>query len=158
MFRHNRLIQIEDYVPFIGAEAVERIRQKAKPLQGLHVAHVNSTYYGGGVATLLDSLTSLMSSVGIKTGWRTIQGAPDFFSITKKMHNALQGGDFNLTEMKMQIYEDVVYKNAVRNHLEGHDFVIIHDPQPLPLITHYDRRGAWIWRCHIDLSHANKEL
>jgi trehalose synthase len=158
MFRHNRLIQIENYAPFIGAEAVERIRQKAKPLQGLHVAHVNSTYYGGGVATLLDSLTSLMSSVGIKTGWRTIQGAPDFFSITKKMHNALQGGDFNLTEMKMEIYEDVVYKNAVRNHLEGHDFVIIHDPQPLPMITHYERRGTWIWRCHIDLSNANKEL
>jgi trehalose synthase len=158
MFKHNRLIQIEDYAPFIGAEVVDRIRQKAKPLQGLHVAHVNSTYYGGGVATLLDSLTSLMSTVGIKTGWRTIQGAPDFFSITKKMHNALQGGDLNLTEMKMQIYEDVVYKNAVRNHLEGHDFVIIHDPQPLPMITHYERRGAWIWRCHIDLSHANKKL
>jgi trehalose synthase len=158
MYRHSRLIQIEDYAPFIGAEAVDRIRQKAKPLQGLHIAHVNSTYYGGGVATLLDSLTSLMSSVGIKTGWRTIQGAPDFFSITKKMHNALQGGDFNLTEMKMQIYEDVVYKNAVRNHLEGHDFVIIHDPQPLPMIMHYQRRGTWIWRCHIDLSNANKEL
>jgi trehalose synthase len=110
------------------------------------------------VATLLDSLTSLMSSVGIKTGWRTIQGAPDFFSITKKMHNALQGGDFNLTEMKMEIYEDVVYKNAVRNHLEGHDFVIIHDPQPLPMIMHYPRRGTWIWRCHIDLSNVNKEL
>lgn len=130
MFRHTRLIQIEDYAPLIGAEAVERIRQKAKPLQGLHVAHMNSTYYGGGVATLLDSLTSLMSSVGIETGWRTIQGAPDFFSITKKMHNALQGGDFNLTEMKKQIYEDVVYKNAVRNHIEGHDFIIIHIRNP----------------------------
>src|SRR5215475_11285531 len=158
MFRHIRLIQIEDYAPLIDAETVERIRQKAKRLQGLHVAHINSTYYGGGVATLLDSLTSLMSSVGIETGWRTIQGAPDFFSITKKMHNALQGGDFNLTEMKMQIYEDVVYKNAVRNHIEGHDFIIIHDPQPLPMITHYERRGAWIWRCHIDLSNVNKEL
>jgi trehalose synthase len=100
MFRHNRLIRVEDYAPFIGAEAVERIRQKAKPLQGLHVAHVNSTYYGGGVATLLDSLTSLMNSAGIRTGWRAIQGAPDFFGITKKMHNALQGGDFNLTEMR----------------------------------------------------------
>jgi trehalose synthase len=158
MFRHHPLIRVEDYASFIGADAVERIRQKAKPLQGLHVAHVNSTYYGGGVATLLDSLTSLMSSVGIKTGWRTIQGAPDFFSITKKMHNALQGGDVNLTEMKMHIYEDVVYKNAVRNHLEGHDFVIIHDPQPLPMIMHYQRRGIWIWRCHVDLSNANKEL
>lgn len=107
---------------------------------------------------LLDSLTSLMNSVGIQTGWRTIQGAPDFFGITKKMHNGLQGGDFNLTEMKMQIYEDVIYKNAMRNHLEHHDFVIIHDPQPLPMITHYERRGAWIWRCHVDLSNPNKEL
>jgi trehalose synthase len=158
MSKHRPLIQIEDYAPFIGADAVERIREKAKPLQGLHVSHVNSTYYGGGVAMLLDSLTSLMSSVGIRTGWRTIQGAPDFFSITKKMHNGLMGGDLNLTEMKMEIYEDVVYKNAVRNHLENHDFVIIHDPQPLPLITHYERRGAWIWRCHIDLSNPNKEL
>ena len=158
MFRYRPLIRVEDYASFIGAEAVERIRQKAKPLQGLHVIHVNSTYYGGGVAMVLDSLTSLMNSVGIKTGWRTIQGTPDFFSITKKMHNALHGSDFNLTEMKMEIYEDVVYKNAIRNHLEGHDFVIIHDPQPLPLIMHYERRGAWIWRCHIDLSKANKEL
>jgi trehalose synthase len=74
------------------------------------------------------------------------------------MHNALHGGDFNLTEMKMEIYEDVVYKNAIRNHLEGHDFVIVHDPQPLPMITHYERRGPWIWRCHIDLSTTNKEL
>jgi trehalose synthase len=159
MFRHSRLTQVEDYARFIGAESVNRILEKAKGLQGLHVAHVNSTYYGGGVATLLDSLTCLMNSVGIKTGWRIIQGVPDFFSITKKMHNALQGDDINMTEMKMQIYEDVVYKNAVRNHLEDHDFVIIHDPQPLPMIMHYEkRRGAWIWRCHIDLSQANKEL
>jgi trehalose synthase len=158
MPRYKRLISIEDYAPLIGAEAVERLREKARPLQGLHVAHVNSTYYGGGVAMLLDSLTSLMNSVGIQTGWRTIQGAPDFFGITKKMHNGLQGGDFNLTEMKMQIYEDVIYKNAMRNHLEHHDFVILHDPQPLPMITHYERRGAWIWRCHVDLSNPNKEL
>ena len=158
MSRHQPLIQIEDYAPFIGAAAVERIREKARPLQDSHVAHVNSTYYGGGVAMLLDSLTLLMNSVGIKTGWRTIQGAPDFFGITKRMHNALQGGDFNLTEMKMQIYEDVVYKNALRNHVERHDFVIIHDPQPLPMITHYEKRGAWIWHCHVDLSNRNKEL
>src|SRR5437870_5438037 len=158
MSRHQPLIQIEDYAPFIGAAAVERIRKKARPLQDSHVAHVNSTYYGGGVAMLLDSLTLLMNSVGIKTGWRTIQGAPDFFGITKRMHNALQGGDFNLTEMKMQIYEDVVYKNALRNHVERHDFVIIHDPQPLPMITHYEKRGAWIWHCHVDLSNRNKEL
>lgn len=157
MQRYHRIHQIDDYEPYIGAQAVERLRRKAEPLRGLHVAHVNSTYYGGGVAELLSSMTLLMSSVGIRTGWRAIHGPPDFFSITKKMHNALQGGEINLSELKMEIYEDVIHENAVRNHLD-HDFVIVHDPQPLPLITHYRKLGPWIWRCHIDLTNPNPEL
>jgi trehalose synthase len=157
MMERHRIVQVENYASLIGAEAVERIRRKAQPLQGLRVAHVNSTYYGGGVAEILSSLTLLLQSVGIKTEWRTILGRPDFFSITKKMHNALQGADINLTDLKMQIYEDVVYENALRNQLD-HDFVVIHDPQPLPLITHYRKKGPWIWRCHLDLSHPHAEL
>jgi trehalose synthase len=157
MIDKYRIIQIEDYRKFVGAETIERIREKAKPLQGLHVAHVNSTYYGGGVAELLSSLTLLMNSVGIKTGWRIVQGSPDFFSITKKMHNALQGGEINLTERKKQIYEGIIYENSIRKHLD-HDVVIIHDPQPLPLINYYRKRGPWIWRCHVDLSNPNEEL
>lgn len=82
------------------------------------MAHVNSTYYGGGVAELLSSLTLLMNSVGIKTGWRVIQGAPDFFSVTKKMHNALQGGDINLTDLKVQIYEEIVTLEEYARELE----------------------------------------
>ncbi|MDD5206795.1 MAG: glycosyltransferase, partial [Desulfobacterales bacterium] len=103
-------------------------------------------------------VTLLMNSVGIKTGWRAIQGAPDFFSITKKMHNALQGGEINLSDRKMKIYEDVIYENSVRNHLEGHNMVIIHDPQPLPMVNYYKKSGPWIWRCHVDLSNPNKDL
>lgn len=136
---------------------VDRIRDKARPLRGLHVTHVNSTYYGGGVAVLLSPLALLMNDVGIKTGWRVIQGSPDFFSVTKKFHNALQGGDVNLSPRKKQIYEDTVYENAVRNHLD-HDVVIIHDPQPLPLVEHYRKRGPWVWRCHIDLTDPHPGL
>ena len=156
--KKQRITQIEDYEPLVGAETIERIKRKAKRLQHLHVANVNATYYGGGVAELLTSLTLLMNSVGVKTGWRVIQGAPDFFTITKKMHNALQGGEINLSDRKMEIYEEVIYENAIRNHLENHNMVIIHDPQPLPMINHYKKNGPWIWRCHIDLSNLNREL
>lgn len=155
---YPRLVQIEDYEPFIGGGAVARLHQKARALQHLRVVNVNSTYYGGGVAEVLSSLTLLMNTLGIKTGWRVIQGAPDFFSITKKMHNALQGGEINLTERKCQIYEAIIYENAVRNHLDNHNFVIIHDPQPLPMIHHYRKRGPWIWRCHLDLTEPHPEL
>ena len=48
MRQNSRMIQLEDYVPFIGERTVERIRKKAENLRHLHVAHVNSTYYGGG--------------------------------------------------------------------------------------------------------------
>ncbi len=100
-----KLVQLEDYEPLVGPRKIEQIRRKAKSLQHLHVANVNSTYYGGGVAELLTPLTLLMNSVGIKTGWRIIHGPPDFFSITKKMHNALQGGKINLSDRKIKIYE-----------------------------------------------------
>ncbi|HEY51364.1 MAG TPA: glycosyltransferase [Dehalococcoidia bacterium] len=148
---------IDDYEPLVGRETIERLREKARCLHGVHIAHVNSTYYGGGVSQLLSSLTLLMDSVGIKTGWRVIVGSPDFFSITKKMHNALQGGPINLTDRKMELYEAIIHENSIRNHLD-HDIVIVHDPQPLPIINYYRRRGPWIWRCHIDLSHPNDEL
>ncbi len=153
----HELVQVEDYEEFVGAEVVDRVMRKAEPLQHLHVTHVNSTYYGGGVVVILDPLSLLMNSLGIKTGWRVIQGSPDYFGVTKSFHNALQGADINLTERKKEIYESVVFENAVRNHLT-HDRVIVHDPQPLPLIKHYDKKGPWIWRCHIDLSRPNLEL
>jgi trehalose synthase len=114
--RSFRLTSVEDYEPLVGAETVERILKTAESLRDLHVVNISSTYYGGGVAELLSSLTLLMNAAGIKTGWRVIQGRPDFFSITKKMHNALQGAAINLTELKMQIYEEVAYENAARMH------------------------------------------
>ncbi len=150
-------VQIDDYQPFIGEEAVQRIKKKTAPLQGFHIVNVNSTYYGGGVAALLSSLTLLMNSLGIRTGWRAIHGPPDFFTVTKKMHNALQGADIEFKDSELELFEQVVYENSLRNHFE-HDVVIIHDPQPLPMINHYRKTAPWVWRCHIDLSNPNQKL
>lgn len=154
---NHKLVQIEDYKKYVDTHVIERVKEKARKLRPLHVTHVNSTYYGGGVAELLGSLTLLLNSIGIKTGWRIIQGSPDFFSVTKKFHNAIQGDEINLTKLKKDIYESVVYENVVRNHLD-HDRVIIHDPQPLPMIEHYRKHGPWIWHCHIDPTERDEEL
>ena len=109
------LTSVADYERIVGAQPSTASSRRPRALRDLHVVNVSSTYYGGGVAELLSSMTLLMNAAGIKTGWRVIQGRPDFFSITKKMHNALQGDDINLTELKMQIYEEVALENAVRN-------------------------------------------
>jgi len=156
MDKHG-LVHIEDYRPLVGDETIERIVSKARPLRDLRVVNINSTYYGGGVSQLLSSLTILMNSLGIETGWRTIHGSPDFFTVTKKMHNALQSGDIHWTARKREIYEQCVYENSVLNHLT-HDYVIVHDPQPLPIINYYRKNGPWIWRCHVDLGSPNRTL
>jgi trehalose synthase len=153
---HYRITRVEDYEPLVGAEVIQRIRDKAAKLRGLRIANFNSTYYGGGVAEIISSLTLLMNSLGLRTEWRVIQGTPDFFSITKKMHNALQGGEIDLSRIKKEIFEQVIYENSVRNFLD-HDFIILHDPQPLPLIEHYQKNCPWLWRCHLDLSRPDAE-
>lgn len=155
--RGFRITTVEDYAPHIGEEAVERILGKARRLADASVTNINATYYGGGVAELLSSLTLLMNAAGIRTGWRVIQGRQDFFNITKRFHNGLQGGPGAPTEAERRVYEEVVFENAVRNNLD-HDFVVVHDPQPLPLVEHFRRRGPWIWQCHVELSAPDRGL
>lgn len=148
---HFQPVRIEQYADLVGIEAVERIASKARRLAGLRVVNVSSTFYGGGVAELLSSLTLLQQTLGVRADWRLIQGSPDFFSVTKKLHNALQGAEIDLDASKKDVYEGVVAQNAMRMDLAA-DFVVVHDPQPLPLLRHFRRCGPWIWRCHVDLS------
>jgi len=133
------------------------IYARARGLYGKHIIHVNSTYQGGGVAEILHSLVLLMNDVGISTGWRILHGTPDFFNITKKFHNALQGASINLSERKKQIYLQTNESFSKFTHI-NHDCVIVHDPQPLPLIRPYTKKQPWIWRCHIDLTDPHKQL
>lgn len=156
MNKHAWMVTIDDYAPLIGEAATERILHKAHRLRGMRVLHLSSTFYGGGVAEMLSSETLLARNLGIKADWRLIQGSPDFFSVTKKLHNALQGADINFTDLKKQVYEETIVQNAIRMDMD-YDFVVVHDPQPLPLINHYRRTCPWVWRCHLDLSRPNPE-
>lgn len=156
MKKYSWMVDIDDYAPLIGEEAMERILHKGHRLRDLRVLHLSSTFYGGGVAEILSSATLLARSLGIKADWRLIQGSPDFFNVTKKLHNALQGADINLTDLKKEVYEEVCVQNAVRMDM-NYDVVVVHDPQPLPIIHHFRRTCPWIWRCHVDLSRPNPE-
>ncbi len=148
---------LEEYREIVGDTVISSIYRKARKLYGVKVLHINSTYVGGGVAEMLTSLVPLMNDVGLEADWRTFHGTPDFFTITKKFHNALQGDRINLTEIKKRIYLQTNEGFATYCHV-NHHFVIIHDPQPLPLVKFYKKHQPWIWRCHIDLTNPNKEL
>jgi len=147
---------LEEYQPLTGAAAIERILKKAETLRTLQLDHISSTFYGGGLTESISPLTLTLNAMGIETGWRMLQGTPAFFACTKKLHNTLQGETVGISEADKAIYEQVVFENATRLHIEDCDAVIVHDPQPLPLISHFEQRDApWIWQCHVDLSSPN---
>jgi trehalose synthase len=47
------LHSLEHYEPIIGAAAAERILGKADRVRTMKVAHISSTFYGGGVTEIL---------------------------------------------------------------------------------------------------------
>jgi trehalose synthase len=150
------LHSLDSYVPLIGAATIERILRKAERLRTLHAVHISSTFYGGGVTEILTPLTLMMNALGIETGWRLVQGTPEFFTCTKKLHNMLQGDAVDFADEEKAIYEQVTFENAMRLHIDDCDAVIVHDPQPLPLVTQLREADTrWIWQCHVDLSSPN---
>jgi len=150
------MISIQDYAPVAGQEVIDHLRQLAESLKGLKVVHVNSTKEGGGVAEILTMLVPLMKELGLDVRWEVIRGGERFYECTKGFHNALQGKSVVVPDSLLQVYEKTNEENAedLRSVLEEADIVFIHDPQPLPLLKWCpNRKGKWIWRCHIDLSH-----
>ncbi len=142
---------IERYAPLVGEERVVEIVRAARPLLGLRVLHISSTFHGGGVAGMLRTLIPLMCDVGLDADWSLLYGTPELFGITKSLHNALQGEAIQLSEEDFELYLNI---NAffARHTPLFHDVVVVHDPQPLPMIRYVKKGKPWVWRCHIDLS------
>ena len=149
---------LQEYEKIVGKNIVDSIREKAKLLREFHIANVNSTYVGGGVAEILNSIIPLFNEIGIKMGWRVLHGSDDFFSVTKKIHNALQGAYASLTNEEKLLYEKTNKIYSTYTHLDDHDLVMVHDPQPLPMIKFYNKKQPWILRIHIDISQPNTDV
>jgi len=152
---------LDQYSEVVGPAMIDHLAQLAAPLQGARVVHVNSTRVGGGVAEILAKLVPLTRELGIDAHWEVISGDQDFFQCTKNMHNGLQGSPVNLTERLVQAYEATTERAAglLGRQLTDAEFVFVHDPQPARLLHFFpERRGKWVWRCHIDVSHPHRPV
>jgi trehalose synthase len=147
--------RLDDYVDSAGEEAVDRLREVARPLAGSRLLMINSTAFGGGVAELLFTQVALLQDLGIETTWAVLEGSDEYYAVTKSVHNALQGAPLAWTSEMERIYRERIRVNAAQL-TEAFDVVFVHDPQPAALIEILEdedrKEGRWLWRCHIDLS------
>jgi trehalose synthase len=152
--------------PLIGHERVDALMARAAEFRALlgnrRIVNVNSTATGGGVAELLATLLGYVRGIGVEADWVVIGGGPEFFAVTKRIHNGLYGspGDGReLGERERAIYERTLTANLdlVRGAVRRGDVVIVHDPQPAGLIAPLVTLGAHvIWRCHVGYDGANE--
>jgi trehalose synthase len=152
---------LEAYGQAAGSDVVAHLGQLARTLEGRRIVHVNSTREGGGVAEILHKMIPLTRELGLEADWEIIEGDADFYRCTKGFHNALQGQPVEISPRLLEAYEETNRRNAaaLAPTLEAADFVIIHDPQPAPLLALCPgRQGKWIWRCHIDASHPQRSV
>lgn len=150
------LLCLAGYELSSGAEAISQLRNLARPLRGCRVLHLNATPYGGGVAEILRSEVPLLQDLGIDAHWKIIAGDDAFFTVTKAIHNGLQGADRALSKTERETYLANSTLNARQLDDEDFDLIVVHDPQPLSLLHLHGKGGAkWVWRCHIDTSKPN---
>jgi trehalose synthase len=149
--------QLDRYEEVVGHAEVQRLRNLAARLEGRKIVHVNSTKAGGGVAEILGWMIPLMTELGLDVRWEVISGPPDFYRVTKTLHNGLQGLPVSFRPRDFELHHEVDKQNAEKLNLAA-DVVIVHDPQPifLPEYTPKDQVKRWIWRCHVDASRPNR--
>lgn len=149
---------LNDYLPIVGQEVIDQLQRLADRLGPRRFVHINSTRIGGGVAEILSRAVPLLNQLGLETSWEVIIGDPDFFEVTKAMHNGLQGDKVKFTDRMTDHYRQINRENARRFQWEA-DFVLVHDPQPAALIEDLRPRARhWVWRCHIDASRPQRPV
>ena len=147
----SQVSDLSTYSAIAEPEEIRSLMHLAKRIKGRSFLHVNSTSIGGGVAEILHRLVYLFRELGLDARWEVIKGDQAFFEITKKIHNGLQGLQVEMTPRMWKILREVNETNAKVISYDA-DLVFVHDPQPAALIEHR-KRGVWVWRCHIDVSH-----
>ena len=151
-------IPLENYAELLGAEEIQELRALAKPMRGRSIEMINSTAVGGGVAEILNRLVPLAEELNLNIKWDVMEGAEDFFDVTKSFHNALHGEPYHADPRDFEIYLEYNARNCASLPLDA-EFVVIHDPQPAALINaRKPGSNHWVWRCHIDLSHPNRSV
>jgi len=130
----------------------------ASKLAGKVIQNINSTFSGGGVAEILNRMVPLLNQLGVDARWNIIKGNDEFFQVTKKFHNALQGRPQTITDSDFDTFMETTRQNFEVCELYG-DVIFIHDPQPAGLIARKKEIGKkWLWRCHIDISNPDQRV
>ena len=153
----TRSAPLDAYRGLVDDAVLDELLELATDLRDARICQVNSSAASGGVAELLAREVPLMRTLGLHVDWHVMQADEAFFTVTKALHNAIQGARLQVTDDMAAVYREQTKASA--DGLAGeYDVYVVHDPQPAGICELRRRQGeAWIWRCHIDSSTPGPE-
>lgn len=147
--------RLDDYREVAPQGSLDLLARLAERLRGRRFLHVNASRYGGGSAEILNRLIPMLQDLGIDAAWEVIVGDPEFYAAVRAVEQGIAGQTASISDEMLRAYGETAALNASKFALES-DLVMIHDVASVPLIRHRPRNGHWIWRCHADLSQAQR--
>nr|BBH94162.1 glycosyl transferase family 1 [Thermogemmatispora argillosa] len=147
---------LERFRGLVSDDLLAEIYDLARPLQGLHVLHINTTAQGGGVAALLRVLLPLVSELGIPHTWRVVQLNEFAATFMARLTDMLQGGEpGQITPDDQRQFLDSLQSAMQPFAHERADLYYVHDIQLAPLGQLFPHLRPALWFNHIDTAQPN---
>jgi trehalose synthase len=146
---------LDDYRAVAPAGTVDFLRRLSERVRRKRLLDVSASRDIGGVAEILRGLVPLLEEVGVESAWEVLDGEGQAASLGARLRAALQGGEERVPD---EVFEE--YRALTREHAAAldavADLVVTHDALGTGLIEARPQEGAWVWRCHLDVSRPQR--
>ena len=159
-------LQIDRFTDLLPPDRIIRFADVAAEGRSLAqdrvIWNVNATAQGGGVAEMLQTLLAYVRAVYVDARWVVLTGNPEFFTVTKRVHNMLHGeagdggdlGDAERAVVAAALEADI---EEMTTRVSVGDIVLLHDPQTAGMVDRLRAAGAHVvWRCHVGRDTPNE--
>jgi trehalose synthase len=146
---------LDEYRAVTPAGTIEMLRRLSERVRRRHLLNVSASREVGGVAEILRGLVPLLEEVGVESAWEALDGDGGAATLGARLHHALQGGDERVPDEAFEEFRAFTRARAASLEAAA-DMVVTHDALAAGLIEARPQEGAWVWRCHLDVSRPQR--
>jgi trehalose synthase len=148
---------LEDYRQIVPPGTIDFLRRLSGRVRGKRLVNVSESREVGGVAEILRNLVPLLEELGVEAGWETLDSGNTPAPLAARLHHALQGGEDRLPDEVFEEFRAFTRSRGALLEIAA-DMVVTHDALPAGLVEARPQEGAWVWRCHLDVSHPQRRV
>ena len=147
---------LDEYRAVTPAGTVDILRRLSERVRRRRLLNVSASREVGGVAEILRGLVPLLEEVGVESTWESLDGDGGTAALGARLHHALQGGgEERVPDEAFEEFRDFTRARAATLDAAA-DMVVTHDALAAGLVESRPQEGAWVWRCHLDVSRPQR--